>query len=202
MGLHVWSMAAIAACALAMALYAGKTLGGRAQKTLTASACVLGCAGTAAVMAGSLAMPSVALQLAGYVLCSCAAAWLTLGRQVSMARGGIRSAVLLLVAASVIGGALFFSIMCLPQALARAVAVVLPAVIGALLVAVREEADAAKGEEASRAAHEAAHGRQALSQAYARREGPAAIAEDCASCGRPDAAHHPLMAALDGLRPL
>ena len=182
MGLHVWSMAAIAVCALALALFAGKTLKRRAQGSLTIAACILGCAGTAGVMAGSLAVPSVFLQVTGYVLCSCAAVWFALGWQVSMARGGIRSAMLLLVATSVVGGALFFSIMCLPQTLARAVAVTLPALVGALLAAVQGEARFLKGQETRPATPEDTDCRQAPPQEREQRAAePAAIAEDYAS---------------------
>ena len=153
MSMHLWAMATLALFGLVMALFAGPLQNTRATTAATAAAGIVGAMGTLLVLVGSPA-PSPSLIGAGYALAGMAYAWLLVSWQVEMAKGGIRSAVILFAIATTVGGAAFFLEMHIPREAAAALSISLPAVSAATLVGagkVPRQSVEAGGGEANRA---------------------------------------------------
>lgn len=135
MSMHLWAMASLALFSLVAALLAGTLLRARVKSMVTVTAGIAGVAGTFLVLIGS-STSSPTLIGAGYVLVGAANAWLLISWQVEMARGGIRSAVILFAIATAVGGAAFFLEMHVAREVAIAFSAALPAISAAALARV------------------------------------------------------------------
>lgn len=135
MSMHLWAMATLALFGLVMALFAGTLLSARAERTVTVVVGIAGVTGTLLVLIGSSTSSPVLIGT-GYVLVGATNAWLLISWQVEMARGGIRSAVILFAIATTVGGAAFFLEMHAAREVAIALSVALPAISATALTSV------------------------------------------------------------------
>ncbi len=133
MHIHVWAMLAIVASGFALAAIAPRRLSPRTQALGAALFAAAGLVATALICHESaLAQQSTPVLVAAYVIASAALAWATVTWQVLMARGGVRSAVLLLVGSSALGFAVYLLVMAIPGTAGQILAAILPVVACAL----------------------------------------------------------------------
>ncbi len=127
MHIHVWAMLAIVAAALALAAVAPRRLFARTQALGAGMFAAAGLVATALIRYESAAgRGNLPVLIAAYVLAGATLAWATVAWQTLMARGGIRSAVLLLVGSSTMGFAIYLLVMAVPETVGQVLATLLP----------------------------------------------------------------------------
>ena len=127
MRVHVWAMLAVVVFALGLAAIASRKFSLRAQTLGAVAFAVCGTVSTWLIVLESAGgREGGALVVLAFLLAAAVSTWATVAWQVLMARGGIRSAVLLLVGSSAFGFVVYLLLMGLPEAAGRAVAALLP----------------------------------------------------------------------------